>query len=97
MCPRPRSSATAWSGLLLLAGVVTAVPLVWFMHGAQRLKYATLGLMQYLAPTSQLILAVFAYGEPFRAPHAVAFACIWTSLALYTSEALGIGRARSAA
>ncbi|HZH04331.1 MAG TPA: EamA family transporter RarD, partial [Myxococcaceae bacterium] len=44
--------------LLALSGVVTAIPLVWFMEGARRLRLSTLGLLQYLAPTSQFLLAV---------------------------------------
>jgi chloramphenicol-sensitive protein RarD len=74
--------------LLLLAGVITAVPLVWFTHGVQRLRYSTLGLVQYLAPTLQFLIAVALYREPFTRAHALAFGCIWLSLAVYSGDAL---------
>jgi chloramphenicol-sensitive protein RarD len=74
--------------LLLCAGVLTALPLVWFASAARRLRFATVGLFQYLAPSLGLLLAVGLYGEPFTRAHAVAFACIWTALALYTVELL---------
>jgi chloramphenicol-sensitive protein RarD len=81
--------ASGWGTdvLLVLAGVATSLPLVWFAAGARRLSLATLGLVQYLAPSLQFLLAVFAFGEPVTAPHAVAFGCIWVALVLYTVEA----------
>lgn len=74
--------------LLLAAGVITAVPLLWFTHAARRLRLATLGFMQYLAPSGQFLLAVAAYGEPFDGTHAVTFACIWSALAIYSLDAV---------
>ena len=70
--------------LLVLGGVVTAVPLVLFAHGARSLPLSTLGLIQYLSPSLQFLLAVFVYREPFTAAHAVTFACIWTALGILT-------------
>jgi len=70
--------------LLLLAGIVTAIPLVLFTLGARRLPLSTLGMIQYLSPTCQFLLAVLLYREPFTAAHAVTFACIWTALGLLT-------------
>lgn len=80
------------SALLAASGVVTALPLMWFAVGVQRLRLSTVGLLQYLNPTMQFSIAVFAFGEPFTAAHAVAFACIWISLAIYTAEALALSR-----
>jgi chloramphenicol-sensitive protein RarD len=74
--------------LLLGAGVVTALPLIWFASAARRLRLATIGLFQYIAPSLALGIAVLAYGEPFTRAHAVTFACIWTALALYSFESL---------
>jgi len=74
--------------LLALAGPVTALPLLWFASAARRLRLSTLGLFQYLAPTLALLVAVFLYGEPFTRAHAIAFALIWSALALYTVDAL---------
>lgn len=80
------------TALLAASGVVTAVPLLWFAVGVQRLRLSTIGLLQYLNPTMQFSIAVFAFGEPFTAAHGVAFACIWVSLAIYTAEALAPAR-----
>lgn len=70
--------------LLLLAGPVTAVPLVLYAFGAKLLRISTLGLMQYIAPTIIAVLAVFVFGEPFGPTRLAAFGLIWTALALYT-------------
>jgi chloramphenicol-sensitive protein RarD len=83
------------SALLAASGVVTAVPLLWFALGVQRLRLSTVGLLQYLNPTMQFSIAVFAFGEPFTTAHALTFACIWLSLAIYTAEALALSRASS--
>jgi chloramphenicol-sensitive protein RarD len=71
------------TGLLLLAGIVSTTPLLLFTAAAKRLPYSTLGMLQFLAPTLQFLLAVLLYGEAFTAAHAIAFAAIWTALALY--------------
>ena len=81
------------TAFLAASGVVTAVPLMWFANGVTRLRLATLGLLQYLNPTLQFAIAVALFGEPFTPAHRVAFACIWIALALYASEAVGVGRA----
>jgi chloramphenicol-sensitive protein RarD len=82
--------------LLLLAGVVTAVPLIWFAHGVKNLRLATMGLLQFLAPTMQFLIAVSVFHEPFTSAHAVAFSCIWASLAIYTWDAfLGAAKAKT--
>ncbi|HEY0837548.1 MAG TPA: EamA family transporter RarD [Azospirillum sp.] len=79
--------------LLVASGPVTAVPLVLFAMGAARLKLSTIGLLQYVAPTGQLLLGVLVYGERFTTAHAVAFGCIWTALTLYSLDAFTIHRA----
>src|SRR5690606_4484302 len=79
--------------MLIAAGLVTALPLLWFTNAAKRLRLSTLGMFQYLAPTVQLVLAVGFYGEHFSATHAVAFALIWLALAVYTADALRVQRA----
>lgn len=71
-------------GLLLLAAPVTAAPLIAFAAGQRRLTLAAMGLMQYMAPTMQFLLAVLLWREPFYNHHLIAFACIWTALALYS-------------
>ena len=71
---------------LLLGGPVTAVPLLFFAAAARRLPLSTLGFLQYLSPTLQFLLAVLAYGEAFDRAHAVAFALIWTAIALFAAH-----------
>jgi chloramphenicol-sensitive protein RarD len=72
------------SALLALGGAVTAVPLVLFALGARALPLSTIGLIQYLSPSVQFLLAVLLYREPFTRTHAAAFLCIWAALALLT-------------
>ena len=75
-------------GLLLLAGIVSTTPLLLFTAAARKLAYSTLGMLQFIAPTLQFLIAVAIYGEPFTRAHAVAFAAIWAALALYVTELL---------
>jgi chloramphenicol-sensitive protein RarD len=82
----------ARAALLASTGVVTAIPLLWFANGVRRLRLATVGLLQYLNPTIQFTIAVAIFGEPFTPAHRLAFACIWTALAIYASEAVGVRR-----
>jgi chloramphenicol-sensitive protein RarD len=79
--------------LLLLAGIITAVPLIWFAHGVRNLRLATMGLIQFMTPTMQFLLAVVLFREPFTSAHAIAFSCIWCSLGVYTIDALFGGSA----
>lgn len=81
-------------GLLILAGPVTALPLLLFVAGARRIELVTAGLLQYIAPTGHFLLAVLAYGEPFTTTHLITFAAIWLALALYTASVLGQHRRR---
>ena len=74
--------------LLLAAGPATAIPLLLFAYGARRVTLATLGLLQYLGPSIQFVLAVFLYHEPLGASRGVGFALIWAALALYSAESL---------
>jgi chloramphenicol-sensitive protein RarD len=76
-------STQSESALLLLAGVVSTIPLLLFTGAARLLPYSTLGMLQFLAPTLQFLLAVLLYGEAFTRAHAIAFGAIWTALALY--------------
>jgi chloramphenicol-sensitive protein RarD len=82
--------------LLLSAGFVTAIPLLWFTEAARRLRLATLGFLQYLAPTGHFLCAVLAFREPFSHTHLIAFSFIWTALAIYSIEAAAYSRARYA-
>ena len=70
--------------LLMGMGVVTAVPLILYANGAKRLRLATIGMLQYTAPTMILLLAVFVFGEELDRARLIAFPMIWAALALYT-------------
>ncbi|WP_034658087.1 EamA family transporter RarD [Chelativorans sp. J32] len=70
--------------LLLACGPVTAGPFLLYAFGAKLLRYATIGIMQYIAPSMVFIIAVFIFKEPFSHEQAIAFALIWTALVLYT-------------
>jgi len=76
--------STATSALLVIGGAVTAVPLVLFALGARALPLSTVGLLQYLSPSIQFLLAVLVFREPFTRLHAVAFGCIWAALGVLT-------------
>jgi chloramphenicol-sensitive protein RarD len=72
--------------LLVVGGLVTAVPLALFALGARALPLSTLGLVQYVSPSLQFLLGVFLYREPFGLAHAVSFVFIWTALALLSFD-----------
>jgi chloramphenicol-sensitive protein RarD len=81
--------------LLVIGGAVTAAPLLMFNAAAKRLPYSTLGFLQYLAPSLQLLLAVAVFGEAFTRAHAICFGAIWTALAIFAWEGVRLGRARA--
>ena len=92
--------AAAWPriGLLLLgAGIVSAIPLVSFGAAARLIPLSSLGLMQYLAPSTQFLLGVILYKEPFTSAELVGYAFIWTALILYSLEGLRHTRSSSRA
>lgn len=80
--------STSTDALLVGTGLVTALPLLWFINAARRMPLSTLGFFQYLAPSMSFLLAVFVYGEPFTPAHAVAFVSIWLGLALFSTDAI---------
>jgi chloramphenicol-sensitive protein RarD len=73
-------------GWLLLGGPLTAIPLLLFAAGARRVSLATMGLLQYISPTLQLLLGVLIYNEPFAGPRVVGFVLIWSALVVYSLE-----------
>lgn len=80
-------SSWADTALLIASGPMTGGPLLLFAAAAQRLRYATLGLLQYLNPTLQFFCAVVVFGEVFTLWHGVAFGVIWSALAIYSASA----------
>ena len=75
------------TALLMLAGIVSTTPLLLFTAAAKRLQYSTLGMLQFIAPTLQFLIAIF-YGEPLKYAHAIAFPAIWIALGLYVTALL---------
>ena len=69
-----------------LSGLTIGLPLLWFVSAAKRLRLATVGLFQYIAPSLNLVLAVAVYDETVTQAHGVAFALIWTALVVYTLD-----------
>jgi len=81
-------ASTAYKWLVAAAGPITAIPLLLFAAGARRIPMSTLGLLQYLAPTLQLLLGVWLYDEPFGGARMAGFVAIWSALAVYSLEGL---------
>ncbi len=82
--------------LLIGAGAVTAIPLILYAAAARLLRFTTIGLLQYLAPTFIALTAVFVFGEPFGVWQGVAFGFIWVALAIYTWSMLAARRPKAA-
>jgi chloramphenicol-sensitive protein RarD len=74
--------------LLVLAGAVTAAPLLLFAAAARRMRYSTLGLLQYLAPSIQFILGVTVFRETLTTGQLACFGLIWAACAIYAASSL---------
>ena len=74
------------AGTLMLAGPFTVLPLLCFALAARRLRLATIGVMQFIAPTLQFLVGL-AYGEVLTVPHLVCFALIWVAVTLFSWDA----------
>jgi chloramphenicol-sensitive protein RarD len=74
--------------LLLAGGVVTSVPLFLFSYGARRVPYSTIGIIQFIAPSLQLLCGLLVFKEPFGTARATGFALIWAGLLIYVVNAL---------
>ena len=70
--------------LLVFTGAATAIPLVLFAKGAQKMPLYMIGFLQYIAPTCMLFLGVFIYGETFNAIDLLSFSLIWLALIVFT-------------
>lgn len=78
--------------LLALTGIVTAVPLLLFALGAQRVPLSIMGLVQYITPTLQFLCGVVLYGEPFTPERMVGFGIIWAALLIFSTESYLVRR-----
>lgn len=79
-------------GLLVLSGPVTTLPLLFFGAAARRLRLATMGILQYLTPTLQFLLAVVVFRETFSIAQMVSFLFIWTGIAVYVADSFRAAR-----
>jgi chloramphenicol-sensitive protein RarD len=84
----------AGSLLLAGAGIITTVPLLLFGYAAQQIPLSTLGFLQYLAPSINLIIGVYVFHEDFGPARIIGFCLIWSGLALFLAENL-VGRWRA--
>ena len=84
--------------LLMLAGVVSAVPLIAFAYGVRRIPLSVVGLLQYIGPTLQFLVGVLIFREPFAASQLVGFGFIWAGLVVFALAGLrAAAKARSRA
>jgi len=82
------SMLTFW---LVMAGPITALPLLCFALAARRLPLTTIAFMQFLAPTLQFGTGIY-YGEPLTAAHLICFGFIWTAVIVFSVDAVRMGR-----
>lgn len=87
---------TTTSILLAFTGVVTAFPLLLFAYAARQVTLATVGILQYIAPTLQFLLGILVYGEAFTRARLVGYGAIWVALLVYSLEGLIQGKRRRA-
>jgi chloramphenicol-sensitive protein RarD len=80
--------------LLPVSGLVTSIPLLLFAYGARNITLTTLGLLQYIAPTLQLMVGVFIYMESFPKTRIIGFTFIWVALLVYSVEGLLVAKPR---
>jgi len=64
------------------------MPLILFSYAAKRASLATVGLLQYINPSLQFLIAVNLFGEPFTLWHQIAFALIWGALIIFSVASL---------
>lgn len=78
--------APAMSALLIVAGPITVIPLLFFALAARRLNLTTVGMMQFIAPTLQFLVG-FYYGEVLTTAHVICFSCIWVAVLVFSWDA----------
>ena len=84
-----------WQGLLLAsAGIVTVIPLLFFASAARRVPLSTMGLLQYLTPTLQLLCGVLVLGEQMPVSRWIGFGLVWVALVILTTDTLRTARGR---
>lgn len=80
------TSDTATVILILLSGAVTGIPLLLFASSAKRIPLSILGILQYITPTIQFLLGVFAYNETFDSNRLIGYSIIWSGLVIFAFD-----------
>ncbi len=83
-----QNSSNYISFMLFLAGLITIIPLLLFNSAAVRIRLATLGFFQYIAPTASFLLAIFVYNEDFNSDKFITFILIWISLFIFSFNSI---------
>ena len=83
-------------GLIALSGIVTTLPLICFAQAVRKVSLVTIGVVQYMSPSLQLVVAVLVYGEDFELKHQISFGLIWAGLAVYVADAIRMAARRRA-
>ena len=95
-CLTATSELTARSptifGLLMLSGPVTVVPFLFYGAAVKRLRLSTMGILQYLTPSLQFLLAVAVFRESFSIVQLISFTCVWAAVAIYTVDSYRAAR-----
>lgn len=87
--PEKINSLTNYNFLILfLSGLITALPLYLFSLAAQRLRYSTVSIINYLNPTIQFLVAIIIFIEPFNSLQLFSFILIWVGLTLYSYDSV---------
>lgn len=81
-------ASTSTTFLLMLSGIVTAIPLILFASGAPLVPLTTIGILQYIAPTIQFLIGVFVYDEPFNTYQLIGFSIVWIALIIFSVEGI---------
>ncbi len=84
--------STSVTILVLLSGLATGIPLLLFASSARRIPLSILGLLQYITPTLQLLLGIFAYGEDFDGTRFIGYSIIWFGLLLFAVDSFAAAR-----
>jgi chloramphenicol-sensitive protein RarD len=82
------TAGPAIAALLIGGGLITAIPLFLFAYGARALLYSTVGVLQYITPSLQLLCGVALYQESFGVAQAAGFALLWVALLIYAADEL---------
>jgi chloramphenicol-sensitive protein RarD len=81
-------SGTPTDFLLVAGGIATVIPLLLFATAVRRIPLSVVGILQYIAPTIQFLLGVFAFREPFTRTQLSGFGLVWLGLLIFTLDSL---------